>query len=978
MRRRYGIPDHDQRPFNVAYAAARLAQEDKRKIQDRMRNLPISDPPNVVSHGQTRIGEIDGPETQQSVTPVTLEVSGHDKNDKPITKRLPFSPHTAGQPSRVPIPSDISGPRLQPPPRQTAHGHSRGEEPVDRHEARPEGDHPGHDSGIEVDPAPAPMRSKRMADSSDEGDIQYSQESRHDKRRRKVSGRHLKKRMQKDDDVGMENGVSEVRTSRNSKKRDHTEVDSSFGIDDDTLYNDEDHDIALHRQRKRRQRKSLNALRGQKRGRDIDSPGVDTDSGDPRGKRKAFRHRPDTSDTDLSVEEGQISRDPLCKGRHIGEEWESHGVQFRVAPDGQRLRKVLVREDRPKFNMPVDSEHPDRSASVTAIVERWYTEEQHTAAKEAHELAWQDFDKPFAEPETPSDRIRTSSNAGKQLLWASTSNAGSPVRKIRSSGYSSSSAISSPRMVMLPLAPPPHYTRRVSSLYSSSVVNPTEMSPKLRPSKSYSKWEKQEIEAEAIARLRRKAEEKEKARAEAEAKEAEAKKLTTAAALPAPSLTLAKPDEKPSAVPQTVASPFSLPTPKADAQVPDPSHPPSMFTPSSNTQSVEVKGKPETQTAQAFPGASFSFPPAPIPATQTSASTPAASGTVPSSSAISNLFAQPAPPTTAPSLAAAKNSTTSSFFGFGQAKPPANNPITNVSSAPQSNGPAPQGLFSITQPTNPPTSINTSTNSIASAPPAGGTGDASKPKFNFGIASKPTAAPPSNPVAAATPDPLRPVFSFGAPKSSSVPTMQPPANPFSNASTASTTATQVNQSLVFGTGDGKPTGLPTSGATSATSGIKPGENTSSANRGQPLPTEAAAGGSAALFGVPSGGAKAQGTETTNLKPSPFAPANIPATKSPFSFGVPETGSGTKSEPMKTAPAVFTFAPAAVPPTPGSVFSDSTTKGSQNAEPITQPSFGAPKNPATGTTGANAFTFNPFGQSSAPFSFSSFGPQSQKS
>ena len=53
---------------------------------------------------------------------------------------------------------------------------------------------------------------------------------------------------------------------------------------------------------------------------------------------------------------------------------------------------------------PVDSEHPDRSASVTAIVERWYTEEQYIAAKEAHELAWQDSDKPFAEPETPSDR----------------------------------------------------------------------------------------------------------------------------------------------------------------------------------------------------------------------------------------------------------------------------------------------------------------------------------------------------------------------------------------------------------------------------------------------------------------------------------------------------------------------------------------------------------------------------------------------
>lgn len=54
---------------------------------------------------------------------------------------------------------------------------------------------------------------------------------------------------------------------------------------------------------------------------------------------------------------------------------------------------------------PVDSEHPDRSASVTAIVERWYTEEQYTAAKEAHELAWQDSDKSSAEPEMPNDRV---------------------------------------------------------------------------------------------------------------------------------------------------------------------------------------------------------------------------------------------------------------------------------------------------------------------------------------------------------------------------------------------------------------------------------------------------------------------------------------------------------------------------------------------------------------------------------------------
>jgi hypothetical protein len=156
--------------------------------------------------------------------------------------------------------------------------------------------------------------------------------------------------MQKGDDVEM-GTVPEVRISRGGKKRDRTEMDSSFGADDDMPYNDPDTDFALQHHRRRRQRKSSNVFRGQKRGRDVDPLGVDTDSGDLRGRRRALRHRPDSSDTDPSIDDGQISRDPLCGGRLIGEEWEAHGVQFKVGPDGKRLRRVLVKEDRPKFNM---------------------------------------------------------------------------------------------------------------------------------------------------------------------------------------------------------------------------------------------------------------------------------------------------------------------------------------------------------------------------------------------------------------------------------------------------------------------------------------------------------------------------------------------------------------------------------------------------------------------------------------------------
>ncbi len=53
---------------------------------------------------------------------------------------------------------------------------------------------------------------------------------------------------------------------------------------------------------------------------------------------------------------------------------------------------------------------------MTAIVERWYTEEQYTGAKEAHELAWQDSEKSSAEPEMSNDRV-VSINVAHIILY---------------------------------------------------------------------------------------------------------------------------------------------------------------------------------------------------------------------------------------------------------------------------------------------------------------------------------------------------------------------------------------------------------------------------------------------------------------------------------------------------------------------------------------------------------------------------------
>jgi hypothetical protein len=138
MRRRYGIPDHDQRPFNVAYAAARLAQEDKRKVQDRVRTVSTLNQSNPVGQGSTRTGEIDLP-SQPTIPPVTLRVSGYDEGDKPITKRSSFSSSTLNQPSRVPIPSahsDVSNSRLRLPPRGDAHNTAHDERQRVQHEAK--------------------------------------------------------------------------------------------------------------------------------------------------------------------------------------------------------------------------------------------------------------------------------------------------------------------------------------------------------------------------------------------------------------------------------------------------------------------------------------------------------------------------------------------------------------------------------------------------------------------------------------------------------------------------------------------------------------------------------------------------------------------------------------------------------------------------------------------------------------------------
>ena len=52
---------------------------------------------------------------------------------------------------------------------------------------------------------------------------------------------------------------------------------------------------------------------------------------------------------------------------------------------------------------PKDSQHPDRRANVEIYVETWLSDEEYKAAKERHELDWQDAAPSPPEPQTPSD-----------------------------------------------------------------------------------------------------------------------------------------------------------------------------------------------------------------------------------------------------------------------------------------------------------------------------------------------------------------------------------------------------------------------------------------------------------------------------------------------------------------------------------------------------------------------------------------------
>ncbi|KAI0068671.1 hypothetical protein BV25DRAFT_1986254 [Artomyces pyxidatus] len=1050
MRRRYGIPDHDQRPFNVAYAAARVAQEDKRKGRARLgsQSLATVDSTSrfdgqqlrsrLQSTGEDSIATLVG---QFSSTPATRHMS--DREERPTSYQSVMSSGLIDSPR-----ASFQKPLNPTPPRSRPTEMHRQSSPSDivlskDSTSTEETLRTDEATGSEIPVPFSPRKPKRMADSGDDGDLESNQGSRHDKRRRKVSNRQAKAAVLDVEDVEMGDEVSEMELSQRGKKRDRAEAASMYGDDDSSFLDDQDEDRP-NRHRRRKQRHSIVVLRGQKRGRDIDASDSESDRDDRRTRGKASRQRhglSSISDTDVSMDDAQFSHDPLCKGRRIGEEWESYGVQFKVGPNGQRLRKVLVKEDRPKFSMPFDSEHPDRSVSVTAIVERWYNEDEYREAKARHELAWQDSNNPSAEPETPVDsplsltlsqsRRRSMQPqdsplpSGKQLLWGPTSVPASPIRKSNSFGQSVATNVGL-RITSLSQAQP-QFGRRVTSLYASSMVKPPEMSPKLRSSKSYSKWEKQEIEAEAMARLRRKAEEEQAKKDEEEAKKAAELKKAMAPPAPQPqastqssgtSLLAAAPPlsfgptTETKDKPKTSDTPFKVPFPPSSA-------------PQTNNAGSEKKAEPTASASQM--SSPFSFAPSSTPqAVAANANVPPAS-----KSSIPNFFGAKGTAGSSPLRAASSNTTasaTASPFSFAPSS-------TALSIAPASSAPstAPSStapsVFSFKTPSALPgsapaakqpdqTNAATSSNTTSLFPAAGSSTTSAQPSFSVTNSQSPFGKPaPANPTPPAPAGsstgntsvpgkfdfglPIKPanaapqasstsVFNFGAPKSSSTsaPSTQASTseNPFaaSGSQAASTQQAAPKSAFSFGSGssaESKPASSQPANTSpfggfggNSTNSIAP--STSSSTFSNPGATQ-----QTSIFGNNGGKATtSSGTNSTDGNkatssfsfppPSAPAPSAPTAPQSAFSFGNMSGGSAALKFGESKSP--FSFGGAgstSTPPAGGnaaSPFGSNSNNAGAGAQSKPAPSVLGQSNPIRPS--AFGFGYDPPEQASGSFTF----------
>ncbi|THH29144.1 hypothetical protein EUX98_g5062 [Antrodiella citrinella] len=854
MRRRHGIPDNDHRPFNVAYAAAAQARRAFEDEARRQRRASIDSQASLLAASQLQAAQANIRQrfgqkgTDQGVRAYQrrshsaqapaprVDLHSYAEDDHTSDSHALYPIVEQSSRTRSGANRDRSGKRsrLSTTPVYGKHELEEEEEGVvdeakESKKSRVESDgqvdgnedagwemDEKEDSGMEIDEDAYEAAGRGSKRSPDRDVDEVAGPSRHSsKRLRKVS----RGKVQEVVDHEMEDAddAYDLLSIPRGKKRDRGEVGSVFDGDESIVEEEEDKPRRHTRRRVVSHKKTSVSSRGQKRGADAFESDEEGNAKPVKRTMRQRRGQQTSEDSDGSEDDGMVSHDPLCKGRRIGEEWEVNGIFYKVGPNGQRLRQALVKRSRSRFPMPRDSEHPDRSASIDVFVETWLSDEQYQQAKDRHELAWQETPRQnTAEPDTPGDVPDiTPAKSGKNLLWSSTVNESPTTRRpFRLSNVGTVGLRTNPFEQPMVAS-----RRRISSVQSSPMPD----SPKLRGSKSYSKWEKQDLEATAMAKLRE--------RAQGLLAAASDKSVTpvaplftngtTTAAAPVNSLFGTPPSTTTPATTSASAPSLSFGTKLAEPSKPSSiSFPPAPTSAANGTENklANVPGPPSFSFAPPSAKTPVAAPIAPTGTTNASnlfaqASAPTPNATTPTAAPSPNLFA-PKPPTAASAAHGgmpppAAPASASNIFA---PKPQVSQPSATSNGVPAAQ-PAPP-MFSFKAPAPPAQALNNGPST-----PIFGSGQTTQPKptqsapsngFNIfgaannqpkaadsnvapagnslfsrmsGFGSQPAAPQGSQPVPAASSS----TFSFGA-TASSAPTPVADKKPEASSSTPSTSA----------------------------------------------------------------------------------------------------------------------------------------------------------------------------------------------
>ncbi|KIY73948.1 hypothetical protein CYLTODRAFT_485082 [Cylindrobasidium torrendii FP15055 ss-10] len=832
MRRRHGIPDSDHRPFNVAYAAAMRAQQEKENEKAREPRPPVEE--SRIRHRPTGLA----PPLQRSNLPghystgslaTTTHLSLGSLAPVPSPNRVTFADGLNTSASPAPGPSHIS-------PRKNRHVSAMTpatKRQLDDYEddfddlkkTRIEGEEliDGDEQPLwSQDPYSSTRGSKRGA--GDDGvDIRTSK-----KARERHPPRHYESTLSEEDEMEIEPTHAEHVTPSRGQKR-------APNFDADEL-----NDSAHVRPRKTNKRRSDPAIqsRGMKRDRDLDDEmAEEADEQSPQALRKKRGKKAEDSIIDGSMDGSFSSR---AHHREIGDEWESNGIHFKIGPNAQRLRKALVKRSQ-KYPMPADSIHPDKETNIDIYVECWLSDDEYRQAREERRLPHQETPPrqtpTISIPESPMDVT------GKRLLWETTASPQpSPVRAQTPVGLHTPN-LNLRRSVASVGIQPTSFSRRITNNIPSPSGSPglSDSTNSIgigspRP-KSYSKWEKQDLEAKALNKIRGNAQNNTLA--------------LPAASTPAPPATTSAP-----AAPASVsAAPASAPA-----------------APSGGSLFPKAIGKPAATSLFASPVKSSPLATAPPLGASNEAEKPAAP--------TSNLFAKPAAPSDtskapeAPKTLTITSNDKPSTSLFSDATPSISNP----------GGSAPAGADKAKP-------VGLGMPSTFGAPPAPTPtpAPAQKSLFNFGApaaaSAAPAPAPASNPLlsrlAPEQPAPSNAAksgFSFDAPKAAGGTTSlfgKPAGSSGAPTSLFGKPAAPATTSIP------SPASTPAAPATSAF-GAPPAASTPAA----PVASAFGAPAAPSAFGKPAEPA-ATTAPTFSFKPAAATATTATTTTTPtFSFGAP--------------------------------------------------------------------------------------------